>query len=503
MDTDNSDAESMDTESIQDIRSDYNTINNYGIDGLINIIDLFTLPDVFTEEEELELVETAYTLITDLLDTDPMLYIQPYFHEYVILEVSEMLIDQLTESISYGIGAYDIEDEVTLCVEQAMKLFYTQVAPKRSYKKTFILSNISTAKAQIAYLQAIPQPDQRTTEWYTYRYRFLTASSIWKAFISESTRNQLIYDKCKPLNIEKYSHTSADSPMHWGHKYEPISVQLYELLYKTKVSDFGCIPHKTLHYLAASPDGINTLESSERYGRMLEIKNIVNREIDGVPKMEYWIQMQLQMEVCDLNECDFLETRFKEYADEEEYLLDSFIESGSLDSFIESDNSCNSNKTKNGQQKGTMIQFMVKGQPYYEYAPLNATRQQLTDWEEQMMQKHDNNVWVKNIYWRLDELSCVLVLRNTFWFQHAIPILNDVWKTIEYEKVNGYQHRSPNKKMKVGHNNEPKQIIVTKCCVNLYTDDENNENNENVILNIDTEIHGGYPLFVSETDTDG
>ena len=109
-DTDNSgdDAESMDTESVQDIRSDY---NNYGIADLINIIDLFTLPDVFTEEEEIELIETAYTLITDLLDTEPMLYIQPYFHEYVILEVAEMLIDQLTESITYY-----IEDEVTLCV---------------------------------------------------------------------------------------------------------------------------------------------------------------------------------------------------------------------------------------------------------------------------------------------------------------------------------------------------------------------------------------------------
>lgn len=492
-DTESMDTESMDTESVQDIRSEYNISCDYGISDLINIIDLFTLPDIFTEEEEFELVETAYTLITDLLDTEPMLYIQPYFHEYVILEVAEMLIDQLTESITY-----DIEDEVTLCVEQAMKLFYTQVAPKRSYKKSFILTkggNINTLKQQIAYLRAIPQPDQRTTEWYTYRYRFLTASSIWKAFISESTRNQLIYDKCKPLNIEKYSHTSADSPMHWGHKYEPVSVQLYELLYKTKVSDFGCIPHKSLHYLAASPDGINTLESSERYGRMLEIKNIVNRDIDGIPKMEYWIQMQLQMEVCDLNECDFLETRFKEYSDEEEYLLDSFIESG---------NTCNSNKTKNGQQKGTIIQFMVKGQPYYEYAPLNATRQQLTDWEEQMMQKHDNNVWVKNIYWRLDELSCVLVLRNTFWFQHAIPILNDVWKTIEWEKVNGYQHRSPNKKMKVGHNNEPNQLIVKKCYVNLYsldsidntTDDDSSSTivyDNNTILNIDTEIHGGYP----------
>ena len=35
-------------------------------------------------------------------------------------------------------------------------------------------------------------------------------------------------------------------------------------------------------------------------------------KLDGIPKKEYWIQMQLQMEVCDLDECDFLETRFIE-----------------------------------------------------------------------------------------------------------------------------------------------------------------------------------------------
>ena len=58
---------------------------------------------------------------------------------------------------------------------------------------------------------------------------------------------------------------------------------------------------------------------------MLEIKNIVNREIDGIPKKEYWIQMQLQMEVCDLDECDFLETKFTEYDSSEAY-WDNVIE---------------------------------------------------------------------------------------------------------------------------------------------------------------------------------
>lgn len=437
-------------------------------DDLINIIDSFSLPDAFSTEEELELIETAYSLIVELLNAEPMLYIQPYFHEYVVLEITELLSSQLAEAISY-----DIEHEITSCVEQGMKIFYTQVAPKRSYRKSFIRMNFSLEKEsnylrikeKLTYLQNVPQPEQRTAEWYNFRYRYLTASSIWKAFISDSTRNQLIFDKCKPLNIEKYSHTSTDSPMHWGHKYEPVTVQLYEKLYQTKVSDFGCIPHKTLHYLAASPDGINTLETSPRYGRMLEIKNIVNREIDGNPKMEYWIQMQLQMEVCNLNECDFLETRFKEYLDEEEYLKDE----------------------REDLKKGIMMQFMVGGQPHYEYAPLNISKETFLEWEETMMVKHDNDMWVKNIYWYLDELSCVLVLRNKFWFKYAIPILNDVWKTIEHEKINGYQHRSPNKKIKLDKN----VVVVksdTKCCIDLFTD----FNDE---FTVDTEMYNADDLM--------
>jgi putative phage-type endonuclease len=431
-------------------------------DEPINILDSFVLPDAFSTEDEVELIETAYALIIALLNTEPMLYIHPYFHEYVVLEITEFLSSQLAEAISY-----DIEDEITCCVEQGMKLFYTQVAPKRSYRKSFIRINFSLEKKsnylrikeKLTYLQNVPQPEQRTAEWYNFRYRYLTASSIWKAFISESTRNQLIFDKCKPLNIEKYSHTSTDSPMHWGHKYEPVSVQLYEFLYQTQVSDFGCIPHKTLNYLAASPDGINTLETSLRYGRMLEIKNIVNRDIDGIPKMEYWIQMQLQMEVCNLNECDFLETRFKEYLDEDEYVQDE----------------------REDVKKGIMIQFMVNGQPYYEYAPLNISKTDFASWEETMMAKHEHNMWVKNIYWRLDELSCVLVLRNKFWFKQAIPILNDVWKTIEYEKINGYQHRSPNKKIKLDKNAIPNVglNIINKWCSDLFAEES---------ISIDTEI---------------
>ena len=94
---------------------------------------------------------------------------------------------------------------------------------------------------------------------------------------------------------------------------------IYEQKYNTTVEDFGCIQHDHYDFVGASPDGINVDKNSPLFGRMLEIKNVVSRVINGIPKKEYWIQMQLQMEVCDLDYCDFLETKFVEYESENDY----------------------------------------------------------------------------------------------------------------------------------------------------------------------------------------
>jgi hypothetical protein len=55
---------------------------------------------------------------------------------------------------------------------------------------------------------------------------------------------------------------------------------------------------------------------------------------------------------------------------------------------------------------------------------------------------------MKFIYWKLDKLSCVLVLRNKDWFKNNIEQLAKVWKTIETERVTGFEHRAPVKKQK-------------------------------------------------------
>ena len=206
---------------------------------------------------------------------------------------------------------------------------------------------------------------------------------------------------------------------------------------------------------------------------MLEIKNIVNREINGIPKKEYWVQMQLQMEVCDLNECDFLETKFVEYEDSNSFYEDSFKSENDdnnddtcitenhkdkeTDKFTESEiefNFVNHTISKDGKTKGVIIYFHTKeGKPFYAYKPLHIkSPKEIIDWEIEMITLYQsdkyNYIFMKYIYWKLEKLSCVLVLRNKEWFKNNIPQLEKVWKTIEEERITGYEHRAPAKKPK-------------------------------------------------------
>ena len=383
-----------------------------------------------TKSEELDLVTTAYQLIYDTVIENPLLFSKPTFSELISAIVFNTLSIQLTE-ISHD---SKMEHIINDAIIDAFEMFYINHAPKRESGDTYIIRepDISSMKKKIDYLESVPQPDQRTDEWYHFRHKYLTASSLWKVFSTESARNNLIYNKCAPINTAKYKSCSLDSPMHWGNKYEPVSILWYEHKYGTKVSDFGCIPHEDIEFIAASPDGINTCPKSSRYGRMLEVKNIVNRVISGIPKLDYWIQMQIQMEVCNLEECDFLETRFTQYDDN-----DAFEEDGTF------------THSEDGMLKGIIMHFSKDdNSPIYEYPPLYQSKEEFCEWENTMMEKYSSYTWIQNLYWKLAEISCILVLRNKFWFDAVRPQLDDFWDIIKYEKINGYQHREPKQRKK-------------------------------------------------------
>jgi len=183
--------------------------------------------------------------------------------------------------------------------------------------------------------------------------------------------------------------------MHWGVKYEPVSSAYYCHVKQTKIQEYGCIVHPLYPFIGASPDGINVLESSPCYGRMLEIKNPYSREITGNPKEEYWVQCQVQMEVCDLDACDFLETKFVEYETEEAFRADGTFQT-----------------TADGKLKGIYLQFLTDT-VVYEYAPFQCTEEEYNAWERTTM---DGRSWIKTAYWKLEDVSCVLIRRQPEWF---------------------------------------------------------------------------------------
>jgi hypothetical protein len=350
--------------------------------------------------------------------------------------------------------------KMTHLITTAIEMFFTKNIyniPPRSHRNTNVLSSMEKAfiDKQIKYLQQLHQPEQKTPEWYKYRHGLITASNIYKVFASQCQINSLIYEKCKPL-VERATvnhNCYSTSSLQWGVLYEPVSVLLYEFMYDTNISDFGCIQHDKYNYIGASPDGINTNPNSRLYGRMIEIKNIVNREITGIPKEEYWVQTQIQMETCGLNECDFVETRFKEYDDIDQFYTDVTKQRGIILCFIEDGN--------------------ANSQPIYVYSrmDLNIDIDIVQKWVEfEKGLKTDKFVLLNTRYWYLDEYSCVLIRRNVAWFNAALPMIKDVWDIIENERNTGYEHRAP-KKRSMGQclfvSNETDVVTTTRTIRNI------------------------------------
>jgi putative phage-type endonuclease len=407
--------------------------------------------DQYNENVINDIIEVILSLIHDYIEENPSMLSCHDIDEIIIDEIYEM-VDIMLEDIKYDncVLFLDYEkyiEELEL-IEFSFDLYNSMFHIKHSHidneldtnkdKDNFVIDVdfkvdskfVEKMEAHINYLRSKPQPEQRTNDWYKFRHNLLTASNAYKALSTQSAINNLICEKCQPLkqidpeNPEVVKSVNINSPLHHGQKYEPLSVMIYEQKYNTKVEDFGCIQHDNYNFIGASPDGINVDENSPLFGRMLEIKNVVSRVINGIPKKEYWIQMQLQMEVCDLDYCDFLETKFIEYESENDY------------------------KSDNESTKGVILYYSNgTSVPHYVYQPLGMNEEDSEKWIEEHIENVEGNMtWIKTIYWKLETYSCILVERNRSWFEHNIGQFGNVWNIILKERVEGHEHRLPKKK---------------------------------------------------------
>jgi len=397
----------------------------------------------FTEKEICDFEENLFEITGEYLDTIISEYSKPDFNNILIKKITDHYYEEWLDIKLCDESNYDeIFDFIEDFVEKYLDLIEEELPPRQCINTHFVSTvEKNELMNKINELKLRYQPEQKTQDWYEFRYNLMTASNLYKALGSESQRNSLIYEKCKPFS-QKQEQTNYYTPnaRQWGNIYEPISIMLYEYFYSTKVEDFGCIQHMKYKCIGASPDGINSDINSQRFGRMIEVKNIVNREITRIPKEEYWVQMQIQMETCDLNECDFIETRFKEYENKEDFYSFLTDETKTIGVYL-----CLLERRLNVLD----ISLINNNVPKYVYMPIQCllTKEYIENWIEQIKHEYkETHIIYTTHYWYLDEFSCILVKRNKLWFHSVLPQILETWKVIENERKDGYEHRAPKKR---------------------------------------------------------
>jgi putative phage-type endonuclease len=294
---------------------------------------------------------------------------------------------------------------------------------------------------------------QRSTEWFKLREDLISASDLYCAVgsLDKSTRGdnkQLYKKKC---GYETQDFVNSPAVLH-GVKFEKVACDIYATMTKTTVFDFGLIQHPTYSFIGASPDGIT------EDGVMLEIKSPYSRIIHrgtGVPP-EYYLQIQGQLEVCDLDECDYFECSFKLYPNV-----------GGFDQDVDDSNMY----TRDLMEKGILITFydnQVQKTDYL-YSDIYISDKEKKEWLDTTLNtlRKDLTKTITSVeYWRKDYQNTIRVYRNKKEFQEIIlPRVQEVWDNIlryrnnksaymdevvktrrSYTSANSTQDESPNRR---------------------------------------------------------
>jgi len=308
-------------------------------------------------------------------------------------------------------------------------------------------------------LMEIEYPAQRSEQWFKDRDTLISASD--GGCVVGVNKHESPY---KFIVKKVFGSTFKSNEFcYHGKKYETIATMIYETRMNVKVHEFGLVRSKKHSFLGASPDGIvcyykfDDKHLSNRVGRMLEIKCPFIRKIkhDGEIKdhqvpIYYWVQVQLQLQCCELDECDFWQCELAEYSSREDFIEDTNPEEPWR-------------SQKNNLEKGCVIQLIPKARKkdieegnylnviwedaifmypdYIEWGP-----KKLDEWVEKSKkiietdEKYKDFEFDKVIYWRLETSSSVTVLRDEEWFSENLPILQKMWNYVLFYREN------PNKK---------------------------------------------------------
>lgn len=308
---------------------------------------------------------------------------------------------------------------------------------------------------QFDILRAIKLPEQRTKEWYEMRSTKITASDGGTVLGMNKYESQYSFI-LKKLGIIPFKSNAA---CYHGKKYEDVATMIYEYRMNVTTDEFGLIGHPTYSFLGASPDRIcnhykyDKKHKSKYVGRMLEIKCPTSRKIDtesleinDVCPIYYWIQVQLQLECCDLEECDFWQCEIKEYNDREDFISDTnpYEPYRSLETNLEKGcviqllpKTCMKNLTDDNYFETIYENAKFIYPPKTEMSPLECDL-----WISETLsslntsEKYNEYFLDQVIYWKLIKSRNILIKRDREWFHYNLPKLKQVWNYVLFLQEN-------------------------------------------------------------------
>ena len=202
--------------------------------------DLSILKDVSKEIEE-SATEQEYFNNDDIDDFKESIsyFIEDWINAHIKLykeyDFEQIMYESLFGVISenYGFMVDSLNFDLESNIFDSMEIYFYKNNNFRSYAGTTIViqPNKKKIKKLLKKYENVEQPEQLTEAWFRFRREGLSASDIWKAIDSQAAKNNLIYGKCKPIDISKKRNSvNIESPFHNGHKFEPLSIMHMNLI---------------------------------------------------------------------------------------------------------------------------------------------------------------------------------------------------------------------------------------------------------------------------------
>ena len=152
--------------------------------------------------------------------------------------------------------------------------------------------------------------EQRSDEWFAQRLGKVTASRVadviakTKTGYSTSRENymaQLVVERLTQTKAESYTNAA----MQWGTDQEPFARAAYEAAQGVMVEEVGFVPHPTIEWAGASPDGLVGDDG------LVEIKcpntaTMIEALLTGKVPTKYFTQMQFQIACTGTKFCDYV-----------------------------------------------------------------------------------------------------------------------------------------------------------------------------------------------------